>query len=154
MEQLSKMLMIATERHNGQFDKAGQPYILHCLKVMHYTKSTDHALLCIALGHDLFEDTFDGDCLAGSQFLESEGFSQRVTNGICLLTKTKGQSYEDYKRGVQLSKDSIIVKMADLRHNSDIRRLKGVTQKDIERTQKYFQFYEELKEVLEYGNVA
>jgi hypothetical protein len=37
------------------------------------------------------------------------------------------------------------VKMADLRHNTDIRRLKGVTEKDITRMAKYHTFYMELK---------
>jgi hypothetical protein len=37
------------------------------------------------------------------------------------------------------------VKLADLRHNSDIRRLKGVTDKDIERMAKYSKFYVEIQ---------
>ena len=47
------------------------------------------------------------------------------------------------------NRDSVIVKMADLRHNSDIRRLKGVTEKDIQRMVKYMNFYQELKEYRE-----
>jgi hypothetical protein len=38
--------------------------------------------------------------------------------------------------------------MADLRHNSDIRRLKGITEKDIARIEKYMKFYNELKELV------
>jgi (p)ppGpp synthase/HD superfamily hydrolase len=57
-EQLSRMLVLATNRHDGQFDKGGNPYILHPLKVMHYLKTDDEELMCIALGHDLVEDTF------------------------------------------------------------------------------------------------
>lgn len=56
-----------------------------------------------------------------------------------------GQTYEEYKEAVFSNKDAMLVKMADLRHNSDIRRLKGVTQKDIERMAKYNQFYLEIK---------
>jgi hypothetical protein len=37
------------------------------------------------------------------------------------------------------------VKMADLRHNTDIRRLKGVSEKDIARMAKYHQFFMEIK---------
>jgi (p)ppGpp synthase/HD superfamily hydrolase len=47
------MLVLATNAHAGQTDKAGKPYILHCLKVMHYLKSEDEELMCIALGHDI-----------------------------------------------------------------------------------------------------
>jgi len=37
-----------------------------------------------------------------------------------------------------------------LRHNTDVRRLKNgkMTSKDIERTVRYYEFYEELKDVL------
>lgn len=144
--QLSNMLIIATQRHDGQFDKGGKPYILHPLKVMHYLRSEDEELQCIALGHDVIEDTFDsvGD---GVMFLNSRGFSQRVVQGILALTKRPDQTFENYKRQVMANKDAILVKMADLRHNSDIRRLKGVGQKDIERIEKYHRFYLELKEM-------
>lgn len=144
--QLSNMLIIATQRHDGQFDKGGKPYILHPLKVMHYLRSDDEELQCIALGHDVIEDTFDsvGD---GVMFLNSRGFSQRVVQGILALTKRPDQTFENYKRQVMANKDAILVKMADLRHNSDIRRLKGVGPKDIERIEKYHRFYLELKEM-------
>jgi hypothetical protein len=39
----------------------------------------------------------------------------------------------------------MLVKSADLRHNTDIRRLKGVTEKDIERVAKYHKFYLEIQ---------
>lgn len=56
-EMLSKMLVIATNAHAGQFDKGGKPYILHCLAVMNLLDSSDEELLCIAVGHDVIEDT-------------------------------------------------------------------------------------------------
>lgn len=146
--QLSKAIAIATERHEGQFDKAGMPYILHCLKVMHYTKSDDLELMAIAVMHDLIEDTFNGDVPAGIDFLSTIGFTQRIINGVVAMTKTKGLSHQDYKNQIRANHDAVRVKMADLRHNTDIRRLKGITQKDIERTAKYYSFYQELKELL------
>lgn len=36
-------------------------------------------------------------------------------------------------------------KRCDLRHNSDIRRLKGVTEKDVARIAKYMEFYTEIE---------
>ena len=41
--------------------------------------------------------------------------------------------------------DACVVKMADLSHNSDLRRLKGISDKDIARAEKYMRFYYELK---------
>lgn len=146
-KQLSKMLLLATVRHEGQFDKAGLPYILHPLKVMHYLKSDDEELQCIALGHDLIEDTFK-HFADGVGALRYNGFSDRVIQGILALTKIPGESHDGYKTKVKANPDAVLVKMADLRHNSDIRRLKGVTPKDIERTVSYHNFYMELKDLL------
>lgn len=140
---LSTMLVLATNAHSRQRDKAGKPYILHCLKVMHYLKSDDEELQCIALGHDLVEDT---DVSYG--WLEELGFSSRVIEGIRALTKQQGQSYDEYKEQVFSNRDAMLVKLCDLRHNSDIRRLKGVTDKDIARIRKYHEFYLQIKERL------
>jgi len=139
-EMLGKMLVIATNAHQGQFDKGGAPYILHPLKVMHYLKTDDEELQCIALGHDVIEDT-----AVTYQDLRSQGMSERVIDGIRALTKVPGQTYDEYKECVFANKDAMRVKMADLRHNTDIRRLKGVSEKDIARMAKYQMFYLEIQ---------
>lgn len=138
-ELLAHMLVIATNAHAGQFDRGGKPYILHPLKVMHYTKSEDEEIQCIALGHDVIEDTN----VTYHDLIEA-GMTERIITGIKALTKLPGQTYDEYKEGVKANSDAIIVKMADLRHNTDIRRLKGVTEKDLVRMEKYHRFYMEL----------
>lgn len=143
-EMLSTMLKIATNAHHGQFDRGGQPYILHVLKVMHYLKTDDEELQCIALGHDVIEDT-----KTTYKELDDAGISERVIEGIAALTKMPGQTLDEYKFGVFNNPDAMRVKLCDLRHNSDIRRLKGISEKDFERMQKYHQFYLEIKERLE-----
>ena len=55
---LSEAIKLATNFHDGQFDKAGVPYILHCIKVMHYLKTDDEELQCIAILHDILEPIF------------------------------------------------------------------------------------------------
>ena len=139
-EMLAKMIQTATSFHDGQFDKSGAPYILHPITVMHYCKTEDEEIQCIALGHDLIEDT-----PVTAEWMLDSGFSDRVVNGILALTKKKGQTYDEYKAQVKANPDAVKVKMADLSHNSDIRRIKGVTDKDISRTVKYMNFYTELK---------
>ena len=139
-DMLGTMLVIATNAHAGQFDRGGAPYILHPLKVMHYLKSDDEELMCMALGHDVIEDTS-----MTYRDLRDAGISERVVAGIRALTKLPGQTYEEYKAGVFASEDAMRVKLADLRHNTDIRRLKGVTEKDIARMAKYHMFYMEIK---------
>ena len=142
-DMLGTMLVIATNAHAGQFDRGGAPYILHPLKVMHYLKSDDEELMCMALGHDVIEDTS-----VTYRDLRDAGISERVVAGIRALTKLPGQTYEEYKAGVFASEDAMRVKLADLRHNTDIRRLKGVTEKDIARMSKYHMFYMEIKSQL------
>ena len=137
---LDKMLVIATNAHSGQFDRGGNPYILHPLKVMHYLKTDDEELMCIALGHDVIEDT-----KVTYRDLRESGINERVIAGIRALTKLPGQTYDEYKEGVFANVDAMRVKMADLRHNTDIRRLKGISEKDIERMVKYQKFYLELQ---------
>jgi len=138
-ELLGKVLVLATNAHAGQFDRGGKPYILHPIKVMHYLKTDDEELQCVALLHDVVEDT-----KTTWQDLEDIGCTVRVINAVRVLTKVPGESYDQYKQRVLASEDAMLVKMADLRHNTDIRRLKGITQKDIDRIAKYNQFYLEI----------
>lgn len=142
-EMLSNMLVLATQSHAGQYDKGGKPYVLHALAVMAGINSDDEELLCIALGHDLIEDT-----PVTYQQLYDLGMTERVVVGIRAITKQKGQTYNEYRASVLANTDAMRVKMADLRHNSDISRLKGVTEKDIERMKRYHKFYLEIQEKL------
>ena len=139
-EMLSTALSIMVNAHAGQFDKGGAPYALHPLKVMHYTKSSDEEIQCIALLHDVVEDT-----KITYKDLRDAGISERVIAGVKAVTKVPGETYDEYKARVIENPDARVVKRADLRHNSDIRRLKGVTQKDIDRIAKYQIFYTELQ---------
>jgi (p)ppGpp synthase/HD superfamily hydrolase len=150
-EMLAKMLVLVTNTFANTFDKGGQPYVLHCLRVMHYLQTSDEELQCIALGHDLIEDF--GKIITYA-LLREMGFTERVIEGIRCLTKIPGETYDEYKIKLKSNYDSVRVKRrGDLRDNSDIRRLKNktITAKDIERTVKYHELYIELEEVeLEY----
>jgi hypothetical protein len=65
------------------------------------------------------------------------------------LSKTgHGETYEQYKEKVFASRDAMLVKLADLTHNTDIRRLHGISEKDIKRLDRYCKFYTEIKERL------
>ena len=143
-DMLNQMLVLVTNKFDGIFDKGGQPYVLHCLKVMYYTKTDDEELQCISLGHDLIEDT---DVTAES--LLAMGFTDRIVLGIVAMTKVKHNfSQEVYMMQLRGNKDAIRVKLADLRHNSDIRRLKDVGEKEIKRLAKYHNMYLELKSLV------
>lgn len=142
-EMLNAAIVCATNAHAGQFDRGGKPYILHCINVMMQLGNVDEELQCISILHDTIEDTH-----TTYQDLRSIGMSERVITGVKALTKVPGETYDEYKQRVFELKDAMIVKQSDLQHNSDIRRLKGVTQKDIERMVKYQVFYMEISEKL------
>ena len=139
---LAHAYALAACYHNGQFDKAGKPYFEHVVKVKDLLKTEDAELQMIALMHDLLEDT-----PVTAITLRGIGYSERVIRGVECLTKLKGESDEEYRNKVKSNPDAIKVKMADLTHNSDIRRLKGMRPKDIARTIKYQEFFHELKQL-------
>lgn len=138
-ELLSKAILIATNAHHGQFDKGGNPYILHPLAVLRLLNTTDEELQCVALLHDVVEDT-----KTTFQDLRDAGMTDRTIEAVRLLTKMPGQTYDEYKAGVLSNVDAMKVKKADLTHNTDVRRLKGVSEKDIERMARYHMFMWEI----------
>src|SRR5574343_649748 len=141
---LQSAIEFAVVKHSSQFDKGGNPYILHPLKVMHYLKTDDQELQAIAVLHDVVED-----CDVTYDDLYNIGMTERVVNAVRALTKIKGQSRKEYLEAIKENKDASLVKLQDLRHNTDIRRLKGITQKDLDRVQKYHEMYIDIKQHLE-----
>lgn len=138
---LNNMIVLATVAHAGQVDKAGEPYILHPLTVMYFLgPEADEELRSGAVLHDVIEDT-----KTTYEDLKNAGATERVQKIVRNVTKLPGQTYEEYKAQVMQDEDSMKVKLADLKHNSDITRLKGVTEKDIARMAKYHKFYLEIQ---------
>jgi (p)ppGpp synthase/HD superfamily hydrolase len=129
---LGKAIAIAAAAHADQTDSGGRPYILHALRVMTNLNTTDEELMSIAVLHDVVEDTH-----WTIEDLKNEGFSARVLNGVALLTHDDAEPYMDYVQRISASHDATRVKLADLKDNSDITRLRGVREKDIERMKRY-----------------
>ena len=148
---LSSAILFATTMHSGQFDRGGMPYITHPLRVMSFLKTTDEELMAIAVLHDVVEDAFADNHEDGFETLKSIGMTTRIIAGVRAMTKKKFQTYEDYIAELTKNRDAIQVKMCDLRHNIDLRRLKGVTEKDLNRINKYVKTYHQLKTILENG---
>lgn len=146
---LSRAIALASTVFENRLDKGGQPYILHCLWVMYRIPSFDHELRTAAILHDVVEDS-----QYTYQDLLAMGYSKRVVDALRCLTHEQGDSYDDYIKGVATNHDAIRVKMADLRHNSDITRLKcdpeiGLTDTDHARIEKYNKSYYYLKGILD-----
>lgn len=146
MKLLAKMLALVATKFENVLDKQGQPYFLHCLHVMQTCGLTDENSLCIAVGHDLVEDT---DVTV--DYLTRE-FNFDIAAGIECLTfiSSPEYTYEDYIKFIgNLPKEHKIanIKLADLRHNMDASRLRGLTKKDFDRMEKYMKAYIYLKSV-------
>lgn len=143
--QLDKAISIAAQAFEGEYDKSGRPYILHCLEVMNNVdKYEDDELRIIAVLHDLIEDTHWGI----HDVAVRGNANDRIIEALELLTHIKGIPYEDYIAGICMNQDAIKVKMADIEHNSSILRLKGVRDKDLQRIAKYHKAYLKLKGAL------
>ncbi|WP_343013274.1 HD domain-containing protein [Gemella morbillorum] len=128
--QSEKAYEIAKRAYLGQVDKAGEDYIKHPQKVASFVKSDEEK--AVAYLHDVIEDTE----LTLEDLHEYE-FSKEVIEAVDIITKKKGEDYQSYLNSVKKNKLARAVKLADLRHNSDLTRLTKVTEKDIERKEKY-----------------
>ncbi|VEE21976.1 metal dependent phosphohydrolase [Streptococcus equinus] len=121
---------IAKRAHKGQVDKAGAPYILHPETVASFVTKDDEKI--VAYLHDVIEDT---PCQLRD--LENAGFSSEIIKAVDLLTRKTGQSYKQYLKLVKTNELARVVKLADLKYNSDLSRLTHVTENDIKRLKKY-----------------
>lgn len=117
--------------HRNQVDKAGQPYINH-IKVVSSQVDYDDKLYVVACLHDIVEDT----CVRFKDLVDF-GIDEEVIDIIKVLTHRPNVSYEEYIINISKNKDAIKVKLADLKHNSDIGRLNKITEDDLKRLDKY-----------------
>lgn len=123
-------MRICFEAHRDQLDKTGIPYVFHPIHLAE--QMDDEASVCVALLHDVVEDssmTFDA--------LSEEGFGEEIISALRLLTHDKSVPYMDYVADIKKNPLAKKVKLADLSHNSDLTRLDTVGEKDIARVDKY-----------------
>ena len=85
MATLERAIQIAAEAHSGQFDKGGEPYILHPLRVMLRMQSNEERI--VAVLHDVVEDSRDHSI----ETLSQEGFAPAITEAVGALTKRQGE---------------------------------------------------------------
>ena len=139
---LSTAIALIAQKFVNTLDKGGNPYILHCLRVMNGVDQNDEELMCIAVMHDLVEDT--NVTLDELRYL---GFSERVIRGVDTMTHRDEEDYETYIKRIALNPDTIKVKRSDLIDNSNITRLKGLRKKDFDRLEKYSKAFIYLKDL-------
>ncbi len=128
--QVQKAYAIAAAAHAGQVDKAGADYINHPLTVASFVETDEEKI--VALLHDVVEDT-----AVTLRDLRDAGFSEAVVHAVDCVTKRAGEALQDYLLRVKSDPLATSVKLADLRHNSDLSRLAAPTEKDLARAERY-----------------
>lgn len=127
-----KALALCFQAHKDQLDKGGMPYVFHPFHLAE--QMTDEDTTVLALLHDVVEDTpYTLDDLARM------GFSPRVLEALALMTHDPAIPYLDYVAKIKANPLARAVKLADLRHNSDLSRLDSPNPRVLMRAEKYRQ---------------
>ena len=132
-------MKLCYQAHAGQLDKSGIPYVFHPIHLAE--QMNDEITIIVALLHDVVEDTsYTIDDLA------SMGFPEDAIRAIALMTHSRGVDYMDYVKRIRNNPIARIVKLADLRHNSDLCRLDTVDSRAMARVEKYARAIQLLEE--------
>ena len=132
MSLLEKAIAISVEAHQGKKDKAGQPYVLHPLRVMFRVETEDEKI--VAILHDVVEDHGDNWPM---ERLRQAGFPPYILEPLDRVTKRDGESYENFIERSASNPITLHVKLADLEDNLDVRRLRELTEEDLVRLNRY-----------------
>ena len=125
-----KALRLCFDAHKDQVDKTGLPYVFHPFHLAE--QMTGEEAVCAALLHDVVEDSH-----YTLEDLAALGFPQVVLEAVELMTHDPAVPYMDYVAVIGKHPIARVVKLADLRHNSDLSRLDTVTDRDRMRAEKY-----------------
>lgn len=117
-------LALATRLHDGQFDKTGQPYILHPMRVglrlwaenEEMGMPFDPELIATGFNHDTFEDTYACRGVVIGDLPDS------VITAIEIVSRDKeNETYQEFIHRIANSENrmAIRVKLADLADNLD-----------------------------------
>ena len=139
MPTLEDAILLAAQAHRGQTEKAGNPYILHPLRVMFRLESDDDRIVGVL--HDVIEDT-----PYTLKDLRTMGYPEPLLQALDCLTRRETETYEEFITRVRKDPLASRVKLADLEDNMDIRRLPVIADKDAERLKKYLAAWTLLKD--------
>ena len=135
-----KALEVSLELFKKDTDKGGFPYMLHLLYVYKHVYTKEEKV--IALLHDVIEDK-----KVNEEDLLNIGFPKKIVKDVLILTRLKHTDYNNYIDNIikNASKEALEVKLADLKNNIDLTRIKNPTVKDYERVEKrYMLSYEKI----------
>ena len=125
-----KAMKLCFAAHRDQTDKSGLPYVFHPFHLAE--QMTDEETTVVALPHDVVEDTEYTLSDLGDM-----GYPPAVLEAIVLMTHDDSVPYLEYVAKIKHNPIAKAVKLADLRHNSDLTRLDVVDERAIARAEKY-----------------
>ena len=123
---------VSKAAHRGQVDKAGVDYINHPLNVAANVEENPSVII-VALLHDVPEDT----PLTIDELKKIIPLTDDEAKALELLTHDDTTPYLEYVAKIKFNELAAKVKAADLKHNSDLSRIKNPTPKDFARVEKY-----------------
>ena len=129
-EKTKKALKFCFDAHKDAVDKSGMPYVFHPFHLAEQME--DEPTTVAALLHDVVEDsdyTLDD--------LRKLGFPEVVLDALALLTHDDDTPYLVYVARLKNNPIARSVKLADLRHNSDLTRMDHVDDWALQRAEKY-----------------
>ena len=132
---ITRAFNFAKHAHKGVRRNSGEPYIMHPIAVARIVSEEiglGSTSICAALLHDVVEDT---PCTLSD--LQAMGFPSEILEAIALLTHKDAIPYMDYVAKIRENPIARTVKLADLRHNSDLTRLEYVDAHALARVEKY-----------------
>ena len=135
---LARAISFASAGLRLALDKAGEPVILHCVRVMQPFSS--HKYMAAAVMHDLVED---GGIDGFSYFTSFKNLYDKdffdVSKCVVALTRIKDEKYFDYIDRVCLNPMATVIKIADINDNLLIERMLKLDPKEVKSmTERYY----------------
>lgn len=143
-ELVKKACLISFEAHKNDKDKGGYPYVYHPFYLASQFDSENE--VCVALLHDVIEDYSD---LYSFELLKLNGFNDNIIDALKLLTHDDNIPYMDYIKEIGKNDIAKSVKIADLKHNLDIRRTNGKESPKLEIYKEALEYLELIKELID-----
>lgn len=138
-QKVAEAMRWAEAAHRGSVDKAGYPYIFHPIAVAeavdnaidrHYGWDDKEDFICVALLHDVVEDTSssipDGNIRDAILKKISDTFGSSVSKAVDAISRREGETYNEYIQRVGKNYIARFVKLKDLSHNMSPDRQKLV----------------------------
>ncbi len=138
-EQLLKAISFAVNAHGDRKNKKGEPYILHCFRVMNAGQTLEEKI--VGMLHDVLKNTK----VTIANLLTSD-FSQELVDAVHTLTELENEELDHYIARIKRCDLATRVKLNKLIDNMDLRKLKVLADDDVMLLRRYLYIYNKLND--------